>query len=223
MSRHFAGLLLLLSIVFVSVSAQQPDGAVNPKKALAQAHAAVLAGRSSEALTLYEAVLASPSREAAKFKADALYGSAILRLSMDPPDLAQAGAALTQLTTNYPASEHRQDAAAFLRVLQQNQQAAEVNRRSSEEQRASQKAVADKTAQLADYQARIASLTDELKAARAEIDGDKRNANNTRQDVTALRSENRTLRDQLVSVQAELDKKEKALRKIAGSIGNKSQ
>jgi chromosome segregation ATPase len=224
MSRHLAGLLLstVLVAVSVSVSAQQPGGDLNPKKAMAQAHADILAGRDKEALTLYEAVLTSQSRDAAKYKADALYGAAILRLSTDTPDLARADSALNELTKSYPAFEHRQEAAAFLRLIQQNRQVEEMNRRTSDEQRASQEAVAAKTAQVAEYQERIANLTDELKAARAEIDGGKRNANNARQDVTALRSENRTLRDQLTNLQAELEKKEKALRKIAGSIGNKS-
>jgi len=218
MKRDFVGVVVCLAAILSPVSAQPAREEVNPKKAMAQAHTAMVAGRDTDALKLYEAIVVSQSRDAAKYKADALYGVAILRLSTNTSDPGRADAALNELTKSYPTSEHRYEAAALLRTLQQVNNLSRRADEADEAKRLSQEALTARTTEATGYRERIATLTSELDAARAQIDSGKSDTTKARREQTALLSETRTLRAEVAKLQAELEKKDQALRKIAGTI-----
>jgi chromosome segregation ATPase len=217
MNRGFCIMICVLAVLG-PVSAQQPGAVVNPKKAMADAHAARSAGRDADALKLYEAVVANQSRDAAKYKPDALYGIAILQLSTDTTDTAPAVTALNEAIKSYPTSDHRQEAAVVLRMLQRVDELTKRADKADEEKKASQESLTAKTAAAATYQERIAALTSDLDAARSQIDSGKSDSARASRSQTALQSENRTLKAELARLQAELEKKDQALRKIAGTI-----
>ena len=217
MNYRLLGLVLSTAVTFVSLAAQQRATEINPKKAMAQAQTEADAGRRQEALRLYESVASSSSRDAARFKAEALYAAAILRLSPDasPTDLAGARTALQQLTNTDPRSDRRHERTALLHLLD------EVDRHAAAAQGAERSLADAKTADAAAraaHQKQVDDLTIKLEAAQVELESGKGDADKARQTMAALRTENRSLRDQLAKVQTELERKDAALKKIASSI-----
>lgn len=215
MRHQFAGLLLALTAALVPLGAQQRAAEINPKKAMNDARAAIDAGRAQDALKLYDAVTASPSRDAVKFKTDALYGATVIRLSpgASAADMERARTDLDQLLKSQPPFARRQEVAALLHLFE------EMDNRSTQAAERAAKTLAEvKAADAAQQQQRVDALNESLAALKAELESGSGDAEKLRQTVATLRSENRNLRDQLARTQADLEKKDAALRKIAGSI-----
>jgi hypothetical protein len=219
MKPTLAAVGLLGPVVLIAFSSPQLRGAeANPKTTLQQARTASKGHRLPEAVAAYEKVAADPSSDAAKYKPDALYELLLLRVSPDPAvrDLPR-GAAAIQALRAYPAHPRAQEIAAIGELLQ------EADRRAAEEKRVGEERLVQATTKLTAATARARDLDAQLTAAKSApvttaTTRQPDDSGKLRQEAAALRAENRNLRDQLAKTQAELQKKDEALKKVAGSL-----
>jgi hypothetical protein len=204
---------LLGFAVLVSSSSQRLFSAEsNPKTMLQEARNDVRGRHLAEAAAAYEKIAGDSSKDAAKYKADALYELLLLRVSGDPAvhDLQRA-AVLAQALRAYGSYPRSQEISAFDALLK------EVDRRVAEEKQAGDKRLADTSAALT---ARAADLQAQLTAARQADETGKLKVETAslRSENKTLRDEAKTLRDQLVKAQAEIQKRDDALKRVAGSL-----
>jgi hypothetical protein len=207
---------LLAFVICISFPTLGLSGAAaKPKTVLQQARTAVKARKLPEAVTAYEQVIADPSRDAAKYKADALYELLLLRVSADPAvrDL-QRGAAAVEGLRAFPAYPRVQEIAVIAALLQEaERRVADADKRIKELQEQGDKRLAEASTRAAAQAARADDLAKQLAGAKQGDESPK-----LRQESAALRADNRNLRDQLARTQAELQKKDEALKKVAGSL-----
>jgi hypothetical protein len=226
MRRVAVALPLLFWMTLAAADAQSPAAAgagASLRKTMAQAESAMMAGRPKEALSLYDQVLASRSKEAARYEADALYGVALSLLTPDrtAADTERARIAVYRLVHATPPYEHHQEVSALLAVaddfttLKRNfdVQAQSLLNATAAVNVANTEIVALRQ-QVQDLTGRLGSVATEVTSTKGETD-------RLRQEIGYLRAENRAIREDLAKTQADLAKKDAALRKIAGSIVNK--
>src|SRR5581483_4646755 len=143
---------------------------------------------------------ADSSKDAPKYKPDALYELLLLRVSANAAvrDL-QRGAAAVQGLRAYPQYPRAQEVAAIGALLD------EVNRRAEEKQQGD-KRLAEVTANLTTATAKAEALETQLAAARQsdETGKLKQEAVGLRADNKTLRDETKSLREQLTRAQAEI-------------------
>jgi hypothetical protein len=202
-------------VIAISFSSQYVSGAEpNPKTTLQQARTDVRGHRLSDALTAYEKVIADSSHDAAKYKADALYELLLLRVSPDPAvhDLPRGAAAIESLRA-YPTYPRASEIEALGALLQEVDRHVVEEKRVIEESRLAAQRLAEATTKLTAADGRVNELSAQLTAAKQMDESGK-----LRQDATGLRAENRNLRDQLAKAQAELQKRDEALKKVADSV-----
>jgi len=210
---------LLGSVIVLSLSSRHLSGAeVKPKATLEQARAAVKGHHLPEAVAAYEKLVADASRDAARYKADAMYELLLLRVSADAAarDLPRGAAMAEELQRAYPTHPHAQEIAALGDLLH------EVDRRAAEERRLGEQRLAESEKKLTAASARADNLSRQLTAAKeaatATSTGQLDEAGKLRKEATAMRAEIRNLRDQLAKTHAELQRKDEALKKVAGSL-----
>jgi hypothetical protein len=215
---------LLGFAALVSTSSQRLISAEpSAKSTLQQARTEARAQHFAEAAAAYEKVTADSSKDAAKYKADALYEVLLLRVSANPAvhDLQRGTAALEGLKA-YPTYSRAPEIAAISALLE------ELNRQTAEQkEQQEQKAAADK--ELASTRTTLTTLTAKTNAIEAQLEAAKQaDADETgklKQDAVGLRAENKTLRDevrvlreQLTKAQVEIQKRDEALKRVAGSL-----
>lgn len=202
-------------LMFLSLAADGITAEINPKTAMQQAARALHDGHLAEALAGYEKVAADPSKDAAKYKADAIYQQLLLRISADPAvrDVSRGVAIAADLQRTYPAHERAREIAAFAAFAELVQ---DVERRAADEQRQAEAHLAELAEANIQLKAAI-SRGDDLSAQLGLVKKVDDSAK-LRQDNSSLRAEARNLRDRLAKTQAELQKKDEALKKVAGSM-----
>lgn len=224
MTRVFTILLLVFGVGFMSAAAQKPAVEIRPKNAMDQANAALRAGRPEVAAPLFDAVIANESKDAARYKADALFGSAVLHLSSEPAlsDLPTARAALARLSAEFPTFARRYEVSAYRRLLADAEQAiqghADLQRTADEQKRVSDQALAAKVAELAACHTLSTQSAAALDTLQKEVSSGKDDTSKLQREATTLRAENSKLKEELTKVQAELKKKDAALQKIVKSL-----
>lgn len=224
MSRVLAGMVVLTVLALIGLEAQQPAASaapppitVSPKKAIEQGRLSAQAGNFAESLAFYDSVITSKSRDAVKYQPEATFSAAVIRLTHalpeDNPDWART--ALEHLATTAADPAIHDGSAALLVLLDR---LAAMDKTLDDQKKAATAAVDEKVAEALGLRKEVEALTGKLETSAAAGQREKGDAERLTQQLNALRADNRNIREQLARAQAELERKDAALRKIAGSI-----
>jgi hypothetical protein len=173
---------------------------------LRRAQADMNAGRLSDALRLFEEVLATP-RIRQEERARALYGVAMLRLCPDATlrDMDKARAALEQLRITYPDVQ-RVEVLAVTALLSEL---------TASEQRVKE-SVGARQAELEAIQRQLEQPT-QPRGAPSTLAGAAADVGALQKELAALRRDFAVAQEQLAAAQAELKKKDEALKRLTAS------
>jgi len=202
--------------------AQGAGKPLDPKKPHGQATKAMEQARWKEALELYETVIASTTPGAPKYRADALYGAAILRLSGSGPSAAGIVRPwLTELKTQYPRHVRTVEAIAALAMLD----GIGGERTQLENLR---KQVATVTATVETSRGETAKLREQIAqleagavAAAAAQEALKKKSTGQTPAEQSLRAEVKKLRGELEAARTEIVNKDAALKKVREALVNR--
>ncbi len=198
---RFASVVLMLFLGHSQIPASAQElSARELKKVVKQAEKSFGAGRFDEAIKLYDQILASTSGTDAG-RGDALYASAVIRLSDDGhQDVEAARRQLDELQA-FPRHPRRLEIAALRHLFSGLDSAqADVERRTVE-----------LAAKSASYQAE----REQAAAAREEAAGESEAAGGR---VRSLEAQLRKVRAELSECQAELEKNEQAVQKLRDAL-----
>lgn len=193
-------------------SGKQKDmGFFATRKVLSDARDAMDSKHFAEAMTLYQKILDDPDA-AASHKAEALYKMAVVRLSGDDDlrDYAKARILLEKLRQIYPESDYRLEVATYFQLLMSID-------RSAKAVESAQKQTALASTDMAELRTRLASCESSKQATVQSVT----TQNN---QVAVLEDQIKSLKSQIVTLQAEIQQKNDALKKVAETlVGGKKQ